>query len=638
MVLFVLLFVSHCSTVKPRRPEFAIVKQIEIIDKQTSAHVGIFIPKIQDKSVTYQVIKDDTDPNNPPTIILSLKNVDVANTPVPATNDIRTNAIHKITTRYEDVAESTRGFIHIALTNDYPYQVMEKPFGYEIKILKDKPPLEKFLKKTEEKTEKAEKPATPEQPEATPTEEPLVESETTPTKEETPQETPSFESSGPIEIKGALFQGNSLIIEATNSIQEATLSLSSPREYILKLPNSSINSATLNYLKSIKGKFNDAIQSIQTLSINNNEISIAIRVKKDVYPVLKHTTGKTLILFKELHAPLDDFGSYLDIKEEISQKKITLNLKDIKIYDALKLLASYTDLNFVLDKNIEGRTNLKLKDVSWDAAFTMLLQSERLGFVREKGNIIRVASLLSLIKEKELAYRAHAAQAALQEKEAAVFPLSYIEVSQFKGKVEGFLSEQGNLIIDESSNTLMVYDHPSRIQKIYELLSNADFKRAHVILKAEIVEASSEFHKEIQEHLDKAIEVMENSQFQGNVKNYYNLEEFLKRAEADHKISRVSFPELSALDRKNTSVSATVKTENKNTVFKLSVLPRIIENDDILLEVKFEKEHPLSDKSEVFINAQTHLLTKNNNTSVVGGFTTSGKEFFILITPTIKNI
>jgi len=91
-------------------------------------------------------------------------------------------------------------------------------------------------------------------------------------------------------------------------------------------------------------------------------------------------------------------------------------------------------------------------------------------------------------------------------------------------------------------------------------------------------------------------------------------------------------------DRKKASVSATVKTEKKSTVFKLSVLPRIVENDDILLEIKFEKEHPLSDKSEVFINTQTHILTKNKNTSVVGGFTTSGKEFFILITPTIKNI
>ena len=639
----VLCLIVGCSSVKPRKPQFAVVKEIKIVDKKDSVHVGIFVPDLKEKKVRYNYVKDDTDASKPPTIIITLKNADVAKTPIPkGKKEIGSSAIHEITTRYEDIEDTTRGYIKIALTNDYPYYFSEKPFGYELKIVKDKPPLKAFEDTTEEKTPPvAEEEKKTGEPKETVTSEKPEEPETI--IEEPEVKIPVVEKAPITNILSAEFaEGNKLILETSQPVENPTLNLVGSEDYLLRLPKTNVDENALKKIRSIKGKYPDLIQQIET-SVSGESVVIRLKVKKEVYPILQKSEKQVLIKFEKFLPPLDDFGSYLKLKKEIATQEITLNLKNALTYDALNLLASFTDVNFIIDENLTDRMTLHLKNVPWDSAFVSLLQSQRLGFVREKSSIIRIAKLSTLLEEKKLAQQAREALDELEEKEAVAFPLSYIEAAKLQGNIKGLLSKEGNLMVDKTSNTLLVYDYPSKLKKIYTLLQNADQKRAQIRFETEIIEAPVNFHKEIQsywsESTNSGINVSQDEHtFQGNIKDKEQLKTALSEAETSKKITRISIPALITLDRYPTSISAGITQDKKKTTFKLSVLPRIVENQDIYIDVQFEKEHPLSEKDEIFINTKTHLLIENGNTAMIGGFTTANKEFLILITPSIGNI
>ena len=71
-LLFLLI---SCSSIQPRKPQFAVVKMVQVIDKKNAAHVGIFIPQIKEKNVRYTFVKDETDIDNPPVIKITIGNV-----------------------------------------------------------------------------------------------------------------------------------------------------------------------------------------------------------------------------------------------------------------------------------------------------------------------------------------------------------------------------------------------------------------------------------------------------------------------------------------------------------------------------------------------------------------------------------
>ena len=120
---------------------------------------------------------------------------------------------------------------------------------------------------------------------------------------------------------------------------------------------------------------------------------------------------------------------------------------------------------------------MHFKNVSWDAAFITLLQSQKLGFVREQDSIIRVARLVDLVNEKRLAYEAQSLQKFFsreKEKEVAVFSHSILESSSLNKQLPLFLSPEGHSIINKETNTVIIHDYPAQINKINALLNKED--------------------------------------------------------------------------------------------------------------------------------------------------------------------
>ena len=71
-------------------------------------------------------------------------------------------------------------------------------------------------------------------------------------------------------------------------------------------------------------------------------------------------------------------------------EKLSLNFQDIEVRSVLQLLADFTDLNMVVSDSVSGKLTLRLKNVPWDQALDIILQTKALG-KRQAGNVIMIA-------------------------------------------------------------------------------------------------------------------------------------------------------------------------------------------------------------------------------------------------------
>ncbi|MCK5813605.1 MAG: type IV pilus secretin PilQ family protein, partial [Cocleimonas sp.] len=191
-------------------------------------------------------------------------------------------------------------------------------------------------------------------------------------------------------------------------------------------------------------------------------------------------------------------------KKVYKGKKLSLNFQDIEIRSVLQLLADFTDKNIVVSDSVKGNITLRLKNVPWDQALDIVLESKALG-MRNNGNVIWVApaSELSAKEQQEL-------QSLKRIKELEPLVTEYISVNyakaedlielvkSSKGNKEGsLLSKRGSISVDTRTNTLLVQDTISRIDAIREMVKSLDIPIKQVSIESRIVIANDEFGKDL---------------------------------------------------------------------------------------------------------------------------------------------
>ncbi|HQC96999.1 MAG TPA: AMIN domain-containing protein, partial [Aquabacterium sp.] len=73
-----------------------------------------------------------------------------------------------------------------------------------------------------------------------------------------------------------------------------------------------------------------------------------------------------------------------------SGEKLSLNFQNIEVRALLQVIADFTNFNVVTSDTVTGNVTLRLKDVPWDQALDIILQSKGLG-VRKNGNVLWIA-------------------------------------------------------------------------------------------------------------------------------------------------------------------------------------------------------------------------------------------------------
>ena len=177
-------------------------------------------------------------------------------------------------------------------------------------------------------------------------------------------------------------------------------------------------------------------------------------------------------------------------------RRIDVDLKDADIHNVLRILADAGRVNIVAADNVDGTVTIRLKNVPWDQALDTILQAKKLGMVR-RGNIIRVAQMADLNKERELALERRKSELQLAPIETRLIPISYADAGDLQQRAKEMLSPRGSIAVDERTNVLIARDVGGNLNQIEELIRALDTQTPQVLIEARIVEATSRFQRDV---------------------------------------------------------------------------------------------------------------------------------------------
>jgi type IV pilus assembly protein PilQ len=177
-------------------------------------------------------------------------------------------------------------------------------------------------------------------------------------------------------------------------------------------------------------------------------------------------------------------------------RRIDLDLKDADVHNILRLLADVGRVNIVTADDVSGNITIRMRNVPWDQALDVVLQSKGLGMIRQ-GNLIRVAPLAQLQKERELRLAQQRAEFELTPTETRLIPVNYATASELQARAKDLLSPRGSLAVDERTNTLIARDVTGVLNHIEELVRSLDHQTAQVLVEARIVEATSRYLRDV---------------------------------------------------------------------------------------------------------------------------------------------
>ena len=189
-------------------------------------------------------------------------------------------------------------------------------------------------------------------------------------------------------------------------------------------------------------------------------------------------------------------GALSTARQRYRGRRISLDLKDADVQNVLRLLADVAKLNIVAADDVTGKITMKLRNVPWDQALDVILQSKKLDKTRN-GNIIRVAPLAVLEAEEQLRLQRRDAQEKLEQLSVRLIPVNYAEAKSIANQIKGLLSPRGKVSTDERTNVLVIEDIPEILLKSERLIRTLDTQTPQVLIEARIVEAATSFARDL---------------------------------------------------------------------------------------------------------------------------------------------
>ncbi|MGA8539036.1 MAG: type IV pilus secretin PilQ [Terriglobales bacterium] len=175
---------------------------------------------------------------------------------------------------------------------------------------------------------------------------------------------------------------------------------------------------------------------------------------------------------------------------------ISVNLKDVDLKDFFRLIHEISGLNVVLDPQVHGNLTIVLDDVPWDQALDIVLKNNDLSRQLD-GNVLRIATIETLRHEAENRRAQIDAEALAVDKVSITRFLSYAHAKDVILPVKKFLSQRGDVVADERTNSLIVSDIPAVLPQIDRIIQQMDRKTQEVEIEARVVAATRNFARDI---------------------------------------------------------------------------------------------------------------------------------------------
>jgi type IV pilus assembly protein PilQ len=177
---------------------------------------------------------------------------------------------------------------------------------------------------------------------------------------------------------------------------------------------------------------------------------------------------------------------------------ISLDFKDGDLQDIFRLFSDISGLNVVVNPGVTGKVTLKLNEVPWARALELILKTNKLGCVFED-NVIRIARLSDLQTEADERRKLNEAKDLEGELVDFTRRISYAKADALSGvlKQSNALSARGQINVDSRTNTIIIKDLPTWLEKAKALIAELDTATPQVEIEARIVVTTRNFTRDL---------------------------------------------------------------------------------------------------------------------------------------------
>ncbi|MDO8654500.1 MAG: type IV pilus secretin PilQ [Undibacterium sp.] len=182
-------------------------------------------------------------------------------------------------------------------------------------------------------------------------------------------------------------------------------------------------------------------------------------------------------------------------------ERLSFNFQNIEVRALLQIIAEFSGLNIIASDTVTGSSTLRLKDVPWDQALDVLMQSKGLD-MRKNGSVMWIAPKDELLTKEKLELEQKAQIAELEPMRTESFQLNYQKAEAFKlvfgvdgSSTNRILSKRGSAVIEPRTNQLFVTDIASKLEEVRKLIQKTDIASKQVLIEARIVEAEDSFNR-----------------------------------------------------------------------------------------------------------------------------------------------
>ncbi len=181
-------------------------------------------------------------------------------------------------------------------------------------------------------------------------------------------------------------------------------------------------------------------------------------------------------------------------------EKLSLNFQNVEVRAVLQVIADFTGLNIITSDTVTGSLTLRLKDIPWDQALDIIMQTKGLD-MRKNGNVVLIAPREELAVKERQQLESRQQISDLEPLQTEMFQLNYQKADAVQklisDKEQKFLSKRGSAVVDPRTNILFVQDTASRLEEVRRVIRQIDVTVRQVLIESRIVIASDKFSRQL---------------------------------------------------------------------------------------------------------------------------------------------
>jgi type IV pilus assembly protein PilQ len=191
-------------------------------------------------------------------------------------------------------------------------------------------------------------------------------------------------------------------------------------------------------------------------------------------------------------------------------EKLSLNFQNVEVRAVLQVIADFTGLNIITSDTVTGSLTLRLKDIPWDQALDIIMQTKGLD-MRKNGNVVLIAPREELAVKERQQLESRQQISELEPLQTELFQLNYAKSNDIlaiinvgargsggaAGTGDRFLSKRGSAFVDPRTNILFVTDTASKLEEVRRIIRQIDTSVRQVLIESRIVIASDKFSRQL---------------------------------------------------------------------------------------------------------------------------------------------